>query len=266
MTAAVAVGMMATAVTATDPPKPANKAKATTGLAAGIEIGHRGNRMAVVQVDRTPWETNRVRVRHEKTVLTPLGVGLIDTGELRDDDIAKTAADVKRMHDLLVAEYGVPADQIHIATAGSLDGASGLDRLTAAVTQETGRPVTTFSAARETMYGMKQIMPDAYMREATYADIGSGSGKLATYVPEGRTALADFRAVTFPGVAGVRGRIEKRAKAEKQSFADAASAEGYSGPHCRDQKSARDRYCFPPLASSSSFFTRPSRYTSAGGR
>ena len=40
----------------------------------------------------------------------------------------------------------------------------------------------------------------------------------------------------------------------------------YSGPHCRDQKSARDRYCFPPLASSSSFFTRPSRYTSAGVR
>ena len=56
-TAMVVLAVGAGAATATDP------AKVKGDRAGGIEIGFRGCRMAVVQVDRTPWEAQRVRVR-----------------------------------------------------------------------------------------------------------------------------------------------------------------------------------------------------------
>jgi len=216
--AVAAVALLAGGASAADPGAPR--------VAAGIEIGHRGCRIAVVAVEPTPWKSTDVRVRYEKTVFTPLGTGLAETGKLNDDDVKKTVAEVVRLCELASTELGVPDEQIHIATAASLDGATGLSELCAAVRAATKRPVTNVTAAREVLYGMRQLMPAEYMKGAWYADLGSGKLKLGTYVAGGRAAFPELRTTETDGLAGTYARIAAHAAKIGKPFAEAASAVG----------------------------------------
>ncbi|NBO93138.1 MAG: hypothetical protein EBV06_12640 [Planctomycetia bacterium] len=164
--AVAGVMLLSGSVSAANPVKP--------NQAVGIEIGHRGCRMVMITVEPTPWKQLDLRVHYEKTVTIPLGTSLAETGKLHETDISKTATEVKRLFEMACSELSIPTHNIHIATAASLDGATGLNDLCKAITEKTNRPVTNFTAAREVLYGMRQIMPADYMKGAWYADLGSG--------------------------------------------------------------------------------------------
>lgn len=199
---------------------------AKSGTVAGVEIGLRGCRVVTVHVEQTPWKSPRVEVRYEKTVQTPLGLGLARTGELDPADVKQTVTEVARVVELLKTEHGLKPEQIHIAASGSLDGVPNLAELTDAVKTATGRPVTALTAEREVLYAMKGIMPDEYMKGAWYADLGAGKVKIGTYVAEGPTSLPEFRSCSVPGLVPFRERAKKRAADQQVTFAEAARREG----------------------------------------
>jgi hypothetical protein len=178
-------------------PAPAPEQESKGELFAGIEIGSKGVKLAVIERFKDPELDFDFRILKEDTANTTVIKGLKDTKKFDPDALRDTAKAVKEFHKLAVEEHSVPAGRVFVVASSGVfaplkDNAKAIDEnkqlLASAIKEAIAMPLDFLDADQEVDLSILGTVPQKYLDTAVLIDIGSGNSKGGYRESGGRVA------------------------------------------------------------------------------
>jgi hypothetical protein len=178
-------------------PVPPPEQESKGELYAGIEIGSKGVKLAVIERFKDPELDFDFRILKEDTANTTVIKGLKETKKFDPDALRDTAKAVKDYHKLAVEEHKVPAGRVFVVASSGVfaplkDNANAIDdnkqSLARAIKEAIDVPLDFLDADQEVDLSILGTVPQKYLDTAVLIDIGSGNSKGGYRETGGRVA------------------------------------------------------------------------------
>lgn len=183
-------------------------------LYAGIEIGAKGVKATVLQVDTTKGTHEAKALMPVKTFNTTLMSGVAETGRFSPEAIDDTAKGVQKLFAQMRDQFKVATERIHIIGSSGLKKPDGSDvenkdELVQKIQNATGTKMSFLDAEQEVRDSIAGTVPTEFLRTGILIDIGSGNTKGG--YQEGNSGDDQFVTMTLPhGTVSFTDEIAKR--------------------------------------------------------
>jgi exopolyphosphatase/pppGpp-phosphohydrolase len=144
-------------------------------LYAGIEIGSKGIKMSVLDVDNI--KKGDYTVKSFWTENIGIAKGIAKTGKLADEDMNIAAEVVKTNLDKIVKDFNVPLENIFIVGSSGVAMATNTDELTNKVKSKTNKVLEFITVQMEGKLLLRGCVPPINYNNALVLDIGGGNTK-----------------------------------------------------------------------------------------
>jgi hypothetical protein len=183
-------------------------------LYAGIEIGAKGVKATVLQVDTTKGTHDAKALMPLKTFNITLMSGVAETGRFSPAAIEDTAKGVQKLFAQMRDQYKVATERIRIIGSSGLKKPDGSDvenkdELVQKIQNATGTKMSFLDAEQEVRDSIAGTVPTEFLRTGILLDIGSGNTKGG--YQEGNSEDDQFVTMTLPhGTVSFTDEIAKR--------------------------------------------------------
>ncbi len=144
-------------------------------LYAGIEIGSKGIKVSVLDVDNI--KRGNYEVKKFWTENVGIAKGISIDGNLGEEEILKTLQVIKENLKTIDTEFKVPQDHIYLIGSSGVAMAKNHRDLIGRVKKETGKDLDFIDASQEGKMLMKGLIPPNKYKNSLVLDIGGGNTK-----------------------------------------------------------------------------------------
>ncbi len=198
-------------------------AQSNKDLYAGIEIGSKGVKVSVLDVDNI--KRGNYEVKKFWTENVGIAKGISINGNLGEEEILKTIKVVKENLKTIETEFKVPSENVFLIGSSGVAMAKNHKDLIGRMKAETGKDLDFIDASQEGKMLMKGLIPPNKYKNSLVLDIGGGNTK-GGYVDV--SAMEEF--VFFPvslnyGSITLTEIVNKKTKSEEISDYNSKSFE-----------------------------------------